>query len=50
MQVGDLVIVPTGLLGMVIDTTCVQAKLLWLTGDRFGTEGWMYLRALKLVG
>ena len=50
MRVGDLVTAPTGALAMVIDTTCVQAQVFWLSAPRFGAKGWIYLRSLDLVG
>ena len=49
MRVGDLVTAPTGALAMVIDTTCVQAQVFWLSAPRFGAKGWIHLRSLDLV-
>ena len=50
MRVGDLVTAPTGALAMVIDTTCVQVQVFWLSAPRFGAKGWIYHRALEVVG
>jgi len=49
MQVGDLVTAPTGALAMIIDKTCVQAQVFWLSAPRFGAKGWIHLRSLDLV-
>ena len=54
MQVGDLVKMrraDLACLGLVLDTTCVQANVHWLSspsGDTFSS--WVYLRALEVVG
>ena len=55
MQVGDLVkhnsrLYSEPYLGIVLDTTCVQANVCWFTspsGDAFSS--WVYLRALEVV-
>ena len=49
MLVGDLVTAPTGALAMVIDTTCVQAQVFWLSAPRFGAKGWIHPLSLDLV-
>jgi len=49
MQVGDLVTAPTGALAMIVDMTCVQAKVFWLSAPRFGSNGWIYLHTLEVV-
>lgn len=55
MQVGDLVTLRRDpnfavRFGLVLDTTCVQAKVHWLTspsGDTFSS--WVYFEAIEVV-
>ena len=51
MQVGDLVIHQnTVYMGLVLETTCVQAKVHWFTspsGDTFSS--WIYIDVLEAI-
>ena len=55
MQVGDLVTLRrdpnfVARLGLVLDTTCVQAKVHWLTsplGDTFSS--WVFFEAIEVI-